>query len=70
LGRLGITCVEDIIHEVATCGPNFKVANNFLWPFKLNNPRGGYRNKRHPFMTKGDWGNREAEINSFINRLL
>jgi 60S ribosomal protein uL30 len=70
LGKTGITCVEDLIHEIATCGPNFKKANNFLWPFKLNNPRGGYKNKRHPFMTRGDWGARENEINTFINRMI
>ena len=41
----GIACVEDLIHELYTCGPNFKQANNFLWPFKLSSPRGGYRKK-------------------------
>merc|ERR1719506_2045025 len=35
LGSKGIACVEDLIHELFTCGPNFKQANNFLWPFKL-----------------------------------
>jgi len=70
LGRHGITCIEDLIHEIATCGPNFKVANNFLWPFKLNNPRGGYKAKRHPYMTKGDWGLREWAINDFISQCL
>jgi len=70
LGRFGITCIEDLIHEISTCGPRFKVANNFLWPFKLNNPRGGYRDKRHPFTTKGDWGMREWEINEFITKCL
>ena len=29
-------------------GPHFKEANNFLWPFKLSNARGGFRQKtRH-----------------------
>lgn len=31
LGKYGIVCVEDIIHELATCGPHFKEVNNFLW---------------------------------------
>ena len=35
LGRHGIICVEDLIHEIMTVGPNFKYASNFLWPFKL-----------------------------------
>jgi large subunit ribosomal protein L7e len=70
LGRVGITCIEDLIHEIVTCGPNFKAANNFIWPFKLNNPRGGYRNKRHPYITKGDWGLREWAMNDFIKQVL
>merc|ERR1719331_679632 len=38
LGKHGINCVEDLIHEIVTCGPKFKEANNFLWPFKLSSP--------------------------------
>ncbi|KAF8374743.1 hypothetical protein PRIPAC_81172 [Pristionchus pacificus] len=29
---------EDLVHEIFSVGPNFKKANNFLWPFKLSNP--------------------------------
>lgn len=70
LGKFGITCVEDLIEEVAQCKEHFKEANNFLWPFKLNNPRGGWNNKNHPFMKDGDWGNREEEINHLIRAML
>merc|ERR1712029_393923 len=42
LGRFGIICVEDLIHEIVTVGPNFKYATNFLWPFKMNTPTGGW----------------------------
>jgi len=31
LGKFGIICIEDLIHEIVTCGPHFKQANNFLW---------------------------------------
>merc|ERR1719245_1028652 len=31
LGRHGIICVEDMIHEIATVGPNFKYVSNCLW---------------------------------------
>jgi hypothetical protein len=27
-------------------GPNFKQAANFLWPFKLSNPTGGFRTRK------------------------
>merc|ERR1719258_526632 len=45
----GIHGIEDLIHEIYTVGPHFKQANNFLWPFKLSSPRGGYVVKRHGY---------------------
>ena len=39
LGKYNIICVEDLVHEIVTCGPNFKAATNFLWPFKLSAPK-------------------------------
>jgi 60S ribosomal protein uL30 len=39
LGKFGIICVEDLIHELETCGPHFKEANSFLWAFKLSSPK-------------------------------
>lgn len=35
--------MEDLVHEIFTVGDNFKKASNFLWPFKLNNPKGKRR---------------------------
>merc|ERR1712188_224327 len=40
LGKHGIVCMEDLVHEIYTCGPHFKEANAFLWPFKLSSPKG------------------------------
>lgn len=70
LGRFGINTIEDLIHEINSCGPHFKEANNFLWSFKLNSPKGGFNNKRHAFQQGGDWGNREEEINALVRRML
>lgn len=70
LGKSGISCVEDLIHEIVTVGPHFKEANNFLWPFKLNSPLKGFEKKRHPFNNGGAWGNREELINELIARML
>ena len=36
LGSLGIICVEDIIHEINTCGPNFFAVCKFLSAFQLS----------------------------------
>ena len=49
LGKNNIICIEDLIHEIVTCGPHFKQANNFLWPFKLRSPRHGFNVKRIPY---------------------
>ena len=32
-GKDGITCMEDLIHEIYTVGPKFRQANRFLWPY-------------------------------------
>jgi len=69
LGRHGIICVEDLIHEIYTVGPHFKEANNFLWPFKLSSPLGGLKKKGKHFTEGGDYGNREEEINRLVRRM-
>ncbi|KAK6434118.1 60S ribosomal protein L7 [Oleoguttula sp. CCFEE 5521] len=70
LGKFGIVCMEDLIHEIYMVGPNFKAASNFLWPFKLSNPTGGFRTRkfRH-FVEGGDLGNREENINALIKQM-
>ena len=70
LEKHGIVSVEDLIHEITTVGPHFKIANNFLWPFKLNSPKKGFAEKRHPYQNGGVWGNREELINELIKRML
>jgi large subunit ribosomal protein L7e len=69
LGKHNIICMEDLIHEIVTCGPHFKEANNFLWPFKLSSPLGGYVQKGKHYNEGGDFGNREEEINKFVRRM-
>jgi len=70
LGKYGIVCVEDIIHQIYTVGPHFREVNKFLWPFKLNNPRGGWRKKNTHFIEGGDAGNREHRVNEFLQRMI
>ncbi|CBX99769.1 60S ribosomal protein L7 [Plenodomus lingam] len=70
LGKYGIICMEDLIHEIYTVGPNFKQASNFLWPFQLNNPNGGFRKRKFKhFVEGGDLGNREDQINELIRQM-
>jgi len=69
LGNKGIICIEDLIHEIFTAGANFPAANRFLWPFKLNPPRGGFRSITNHFISGGDFGNRENQINQFVQSM-
>jgi large subunit ribosomal protein L7e len=71
LGKYGIESVEDLVHEIYTVGPNFKQANNFLWPFKLSNPTGGWRQRKFKhFIEGGDTGDREEAINKLLRQMV
>jgi len=70
LGKYGIVSIEDLIHEILTVGPNFKQANNFLWPFKLSSPTGGFRSRKFKhYIEGGDTGEREQDINRLIRKM-
>jgi len=69
LGEHGIISIEDLIHEIYTCGPHFKEANNFLWPFKLSTPLGGMTKKRIHYNEGGEAGDRDEDINKLIRRM-
>jgi len=69
LGKYGIICMEDVIHEIVTCGKHFKEVNNFLWPFKLSSPLGGYIDKGTHYTEGGDAGFRDTDINAIIRRM-
>ena len=72
LGTEGICCTADLIHELYTVGPNFKKANNFLWPFQLNSPLGGFSKKTKllHFLEGGECGARGEEINKLVKKML
>lgn len=66
LGKYGIICIEDLIHEIYSVGPAFKQAANFLWPFKLSAAKGGLSKKRLHYIEGGHAGNREVYINKLV----
>ena len=70
LGKFGILSVEDLIHEIYTVGPHFKQAANFLWPFKLNSPTGGFSNKLRQFNECCYYCNHEVLIGKLVNRMI
>ncbi|ORY84649.1 hypothetical protein BCR35DRAFT_302952 [Leucosporidium creatinivorum] len=70
LGKHGIISIEDIVHEIATCGPAFKAVSNFLWPFKLSNPLGGSRTRKfRTFIEGGELGKREQFVNDLVRKM-
>lgn len=70
LGTKGLICMEDLVHEIYTVGPNFKEASNFLWPVKLNSAKGGLNSIKKHFIEGGDFGNREEYINDLVKKML
>lgn len=72
LGDKGICCTADLINEIYTVGPNFKAANNFLWPMKLSNPKGGFSRKTKllHFLEGGEAGARGEEINKLVKKMI
>jgi large subunit ribosomal protein L7e len=45
-------------------------ASNFLWPFKLSNPNGGWRQRKFKhYVEGGDFGDRESNINKLIRQM-
>jgi len=70
LGPQGIICLEDLVHEVASCGDNFKTANDFIKCFKLNEPKDGFKHRNQPYHSGGDWGFREDKINELVQKMV
>jgi len=71
LGDKGIKCIEDVIHEIYTVGPNFKAVSNFLWPVKMSSPRGGFHGKMLNHHNEGgSCGQQGVKINNLIKQML
>ena len=72
LGSVDICCTADLVNEIYTVGPNFKEANNFLWPFKLSSPKGGFSSKTKllHYLEGGEAGARAEEINKLVKKML
>jgi large subunit ribosomal protein L7e len=70
LGKHGIICMEDLVHEIYTAGPHFTEVTRFLWPFKLSNPKGGFKDKGRHYCEGGDAGDREDLINELVRRMV
>ena len=64
-----VVCAEDVVNQLYTAGDHFSTVAHTLWPFKLSAPNGGLKYKNSHFVEGGDFGNREALINTFISKM-
>ncbi|XP_061346133.1 large ribosomal subunit protein uL30y-like, partial [Gastrolobium bilobum] len=69
LGKFGIVCTEDMVHQIDNVGPHFKEVVKFMWPFELNKPADGLKGSKTLYKDGGDTGSREDLINELINRM-
>ncbi|XP_012574732.1 large ribosomal subunit protein uL30z-like [Cicer arietinum] len=46
LGKFGIVCIEDTVHQIDNVGPHFKEVVRFMWPFDLNKPADGLKGSK------------------------
>lgn len=72
LGSLGILCIEDIIHELISLGPNLRQVLEFMLPFRVMPPTGGWRShlkkSQHCFNQLA--GNRDEMISQLIHKMV
>uniref|UniRef100_A0A2K6UAK9 Large ribosomal subunit protein uL30 n=1 Tax=Saimiri boliviensis boliviensis TaxID=39432 RepID=A0A2K6UAK9_SAIBB len=68
LGKFGVICLEDLIHEIAFLGKRFQEISWFLRPFHLSVARHATKN-RVDFLKEMGTGYRGERINQLIRQL-
>nr|XP_057901862.1 60S ribosomal protein L7-like 1 [Doryrhamphus excisus] len=68
MGKHGIICLEDLIHEIYSVGRAFRETNNFLIPFKLSVARHAAKDKAGLLKDLGNPGFRGMDINTIIRK--
>ena len=69
LGKYGVICLEDLIHEIAFPGKNFQAISAFLRPFHLSMARHATKNRVGFLKEVGLPGYRGERINQLIRQL-
>ncbi|XP_059557642.1 ribosomal protein uL30-like isoform X4 [Myotis daubentonii] len=69
LGKFGVICLEDLIHEIAFPGKNFQAVSGFLCPFHLSVARHAPKNRVGFLKEVGSPGYRGERINQLIRQL-
>lgn len=69
LGKFGVICLEDLIHEIAFPGEHFQHIARFLRPFQLSVARHATKNRAGFLKEMGSPGYRGERINQLIRQL-
>ncbi|KAL4682348.1 hypothetical protein H8959_001903 [Pygathrix nigripes] len=69
LGKFGVICVEDLMHEIAFPGKHFQEISWFLCPFHLSVARHATKNRVDFLKEMGTSGYRGEHINQLICQL-
>ncbi|XP_044513303.1 60S ribosomal protein L7-like 1 [Gracilinanus agilis] len=69
LGKFGIICLEDVIHEIYSVGEHFPQVSRFLCPFPLSVARHAAKNRVGFLKEMGKPGYRGESINQLIRQL-
>nr|XP_055119265.1 60S ribosomal protein L7-like 1 isoform X2 [Symphalangus syndactylus] len=69
LGKFGVICLEDVIHEIAFPGKHFQEISWFLRPFHLSVARHATKNRVGFLKEMGTPGYRGERINQLIRQL-
>ncbi|KFO36167.1 60S ribosomal protein L7-like 1 [Fukomys damarensis] len=69
LGKFGVICLEDLIHEMAFPGKHFQAISCFLCPFHLSVARHATKNRVGFLKEMGSPGYRGERINQLIRQL-
>lgn len=70
LGEEGIICMDDLVHEIFTVGPNFDKVNQFIGKFNLSDPHSLPSNKMVHHTIGGRYGDRGEGINELIQSMV
>lgn len=70
LGEQGIICLDDIIHEIHTVGPNFRTVNKFLRPFELHKANSNRREERFKqYIARQEGQSTEIDVNKMVEEM-
>jgi large subunit ribosomal protein L7e len=70
LGKYGIVCIEDIIHELSYETENAKAVLEFVGYFTLSVSEDGFPKANIPFMKGGNQGFRGDKINALLKKMI